>query len=150
MTTDTATATTTQIYRIYIKAAPEQDLAAKVELLGSLVAGVDAARRLQPLEFALVEVESLGLANHLIRLQSQPIQVVADRLVEFGGRALAVGVVDPQDEGSAMLLREQIVVQRGADVADVQPARRRRGEAGDDAHRGSFTFGPVWKKLLIG
>ena len=47
-----------------------------------------------------------------------------------------------------MLPREQEVVQRGADVADVQPAGRRRREAGDDGHFGAIW--PVWKTLLIG
>ena len=44
--------------------APQQDLAAKVELLRRLVASVDPARVLQPLELPFVEVEPLRLANH--------------------------------------------------------------------------------------
>ena len=35
-------------------------------------------------------------------------------------------------------LREQRIVQRGADVADVQPPGRRRREAGGDGHRIAF------------
>ena len=45
-----------------------------------------------------------------------------------------------------MLLREQEIMKRGADIADVEPAGRRRREAGDDAHFAS----PVWKALVIG
>ena len=45
------------------QAAAEQDLAAQVELFGGFVAGVDAARRLEPVELALVEGEALGLAD---------------------------------------------------------------------------------------
>ena len=127
------------------QAAAEQHLAAKLELLGRLVAGIDPAGLAQPLELALVEVEPLRLAHDLVRCQPEPVEIVADRLVELRGRALAVGVVDAQDERAAVLPREQAVVQRGADVADVQPAGRRRREAGDDAH-----FGPVWKALVIG
>jgi hypothetical protein len=136
------------------QAAAEQHLAANLQLLGGFVTGVNAARVLQPLELSLVQVEALGLADELVRSESHPFEVVADRLVELGSRTLAVGVVDPEDERPAMLLREQIIVQRGADIADMQPAGRRRCKAGDDispwAHRGSFVVGPVWKKLLIG
>jgi hypothetical protein len=110
----------------------------------------DPARGLQLLELALVEVEPLRLANHSVGLKAEPVEIVADRLIELGRRALAVGIVGPQDELAAMFLREQIIMKRRANVADVQPARRRRREAGDDRHRGNVTFGPLWKKLLIG
>src|SRR4051812_12338143 len=88
----------------------------------------------------------LGLAEESVGVEAHPFEIVADRLVELGRRTLAVGVVDPKDERSAMLFRKQVVVQRRADIADMQAARRRGRKAGDDAHG----FGPVWKKLLIG
>ena len=47
-------------------------------------------------------------------------------------RALAVGVLDAQDERAAVVARQQPVEQRRARVADVQVAGRARGEA--DAH----------------
>ncbi len=128
------------------QAAAEQDLAAKLQLVRSLVTCVNAAGHLEPLELAFVEIEPLRLAHHGVRLEAEPLQVIPDQLVELGSRALAVGVVDPEDEGAAMFPGKQIIVQRRADVADVQPAGRRRREAGDDTHG----FGPVWKKLLIG
>src|SRR5437588_950251 len=78
--------------------APEQHLAAKVELLSGFVAGIDSARLAQPLELARVEVESLGLTNDPVWRQAEPFEIVADRAVELGRRALAVGVVDAQDE----------------------------------------------------
>ena len=43
------------------QSAPEQHLAAKLELLGGLVAGIDSARRFQPFELAFVQIEALGL-----------------------------------------------------------------------------------------
>ena len=43
--------------------APEEHLAAKLELLGRLVSRIDAATVLQPLELALVEIEALRLAK---------------------------------------------------------------------------------------
>ena len=44
-----------------------------------------------------------------------------------------------------MAQREQRIVQRGADIADMKPPGRRRCEAGGDGHGL-----PVWKALLIG
>ncbi len=122
----------------------------KLELLGRFVSGIDPPRGLEPLELAFVEVEPLRLADDLVRDQPEPAEVLANRFVELRGRALAVGVVDPEDEPAAMLPREQEIVQRRADVADVQPPGGRWGEAGNDHHRVSFTPGSVWKKLLIG
>ena len=45
------------------KAPAEQHLAAKVQLFGGLVTGVDAARLAQPFEFALVKAEALRLSR---------------------------------------------------------------------------------------
>ena len=66
--------------------------------------------------------------------ESKPFEVRLDRRDILLPAALQVGVVDPQHEPPAMLDREQRVVERGADVADVEPASRRGGETGDDAH----------------
>ena len=123
--------------------APEQHLAAQLELLGSLVTGIDPARLAQPLELTFIKIEAIRLTDDLVGREAQPIEIVADRLVELGSRALAIGIVDAEDERAAILPREQEIMQRRADIADVQPTRRRRREARDDAHRGSFTFGPV-------
>jgi ribose-phosphate pyrophosphokinase len=48
--------------------------------------------------------------------------------------AFLVGVVEAQDEAAAMLSHPQPIVERGADVADMEPAGRRGGETGDDLH----------------
>jgi hypothetical protein len=69
-----------------------------------------------------------------------------NRVDEFLAASLAVRVVDAKDECPAMLPREQVVVKRRPDVADVEAAGRRRCEPSDDRHFAS----PVWKKLLIG
>ena len=132
------------------KPAAEQDLPAQLQLFGGLVAGVDAASLPQLLELALVKVEPLGLADDAVRREAQPLEIFADGLVELRRRPLPVGIVEPQNEGTTELAGEQEVVQRGADIADVKPPRRRRGETRNHGHRGSCTFGAVWKKLLIG
>jgi hypothetical protein len=130
------------------QAPAKQHLAAQVQLLWRLVAGIDPARRLKPLELAFVEVEALRLAHDRVGVKAEPIEIIADRLVELRRRALAVGIVDAQQEPPAVLPGEQEIVKRGADVADVQPPGRRRREAGRNRH--SAAFAPVWKKLLIG
>ena len=47
------------------------------------------------------------------------------------GRALAVGVLDPQQHLAARVVRIEPVEQRRAGAADMQKTRRRRREAGD-------------------
>ena len=47
-------------------------------------------------------------------------------------RALAVGVLDPQQHLAAAAARVEPVEQRGAGAADVEEAGRGGGEAGDD------------------
>ena len=84
------------------QAAPEQHLAAEVELLGRFVAGIDPPRRLEPLELALVEGEALRLADGGVGREAEPGQVGVDRLDERLARALGVGIVDPQQEAPAI------------------------------------------------
>ena len=84
------------------QAAAEQDLAAQVEFFGGFVAGVDAARRLEPVELALVEGKALGLANDAVGGEAEPGEVGVDRVDERFGRALGVGVVDAQQELAAV------------------------------------------------
>ena len=74
-----------------------------------------------------------GLA---IVVEAKPGHAVEDRLGGFGRRALAVGVLDPEQERAAMTSREEPVEQAGARSADVHHARGRGGDAGDDGGRG--------------
>ena len=54
----------------------------------------------------------------------------------YAGRGLAalllIGIVDPQQELPDPLRGEQIIMQCGADIADLQPTGRGRGETGGD------------------
>src|SRR5262249_33433782 len=102
------------------------------------------------LELAFVEIEAFRLPERPAGRQAEPFEIVADRVVELGGRALTIGVVDPQDERPVIPAREKEVVERRSDIADMESPGRRRRESGNDAHPGSFVLGPVWKKLLIG
>ena len=65
----------------------------------------------------------------LVAVELEPAQRVEDLLDVLGGRALAVGVLDAQDERPAGVPREEPVVERGARAADVQRAGRRGSEA---------------------
>ena len=60
------------------------------------------------------------------------VEPVEDRVDRRLGRALAVGVLDPQQHLAAASARVEPVEQRGAGAADMEEAGRRGGEAGDD------------------
>src|SRR5690606_40454655 len=85
--------------------APERDLALEVELLRGLVAGVDAARRLQPLERRLIEREPGRLPLLAIGREAEPGEIAADRLDERLAAPLRVGIVDAQQEPATRLAR---------------------------------------------
>src|SRR3546814_16386400 len=52
--------------------AREQDLAADLQLLGRLVTGIDAPRRLQPFELGFIEREQLRLPRRAVDIEPQP------------------------------------------------------------------------------
>ena len=116
------------------KAARQLHLAAAVQFVGRLVAGVQAARGLQPRGGLLIAVEALGLVVAFVPGQAEPLQVRLDAALEFLRRTLQVGVVDAQHEGAALTLGEQPVHQCGAHVAHVQASRGGRRETNLDGH----------------
>src|SRR5690606_18524580 len=67
-------------------------------------------------------------------VQPQPVHGLEDRVDRGLGAALAVGVLDPQDELAAAVARLQPAVQRGARATDVQVAGGTGGEAGTTGH----------------
>ena len=78
-------------------------------------------------------IRALKLADRLaVPIQPQPFEPVENRLDRGLRRALAVGVLDAQQELAAEALGVEPVEQRGARAADVQKAGRRRRETGDD------------------
>ena len=95
-----------------------------------------------------VEIEPLALSvgadvatgvDALVPGEPEPAQIVLDGGFGGRGRALAVGVLDAQDVGAAVVPRQQPVEERRAGVADVQMAGRTGGEA--DSHRRRSGFG---------
>ena len=69
-------------------------------------------------------------------VQAEPIQALEDHPRRCLGAALAVGVLDAEQEFAAVVAGEQVVEQRGPGAADMQQAGRAGGEAGADGHGG--------------
>ena len=70
----------------------------------------------------------------LVVIEPEPGHAVEDHADGFIRRALAIGVLDPQDELAAQAARVQPAEKRGTHAADVQQTGRARGESGTHAH----------------
>ena len=127
------------------QAPPERDLALELQLLRRLPGRISAPRFGQPRQRRFIMVEARRLPLLTVRDEAKPGEIGANGLDVFLGRALLIGVVEPEQEAAPILPRPQPIVQRGADIADMEPSGRRWGEAGDDLHGGSpraATAGP--------
>src|SRR5262249_37974876 len=123
-------------------------LALGVELLPGEVIGIGVAR-FQQLQCRFdVQVVALRLEIGSVRPadlwafvpgDAEPAEAVEDWLKRLGLVALGIGVVDAEDELSALLPGEQPVEQRGAYAADVQIAGGTGGEAGAHGHKGGIS-----------
>jgi hypothetical protein len=71
-----------------------------------------------PLRVALAALELTHRA--LVPVELEPAQRIEDLLDVLAGRALAVGVLDPQDELAAPAARHEPVIECGAGPTDVQ------------------------------
>jgi hypothetical protein len=96
--------------------------------------GVGGAGLQQPLESLPVPLGTLELAHRaLVPVELEPAQGVEDLRDVLGSRALAVGVLDPQDQlPTGLVAGHQPVVQCRPRATDVERSRRRRGEADPD------------------
>ena len=95
----------------------------------------------QPVSVRLVQLEPLRLhvrpegtadIRPFVPVQAEPAQGREERLDAAFDITLLVGVLDAQDELTAVVPRQQPVVERRADVADVRLAGGRGGVAGAD------------------
>ena len=109
---------------------------------GGAEAGVGVAALDEPPRVLAVDLGALRLAvgavgaadvGPLVPLQPEPAQARHQLLLGAGDEALAVGVLDAQDELPARLAGDQVVVERGAPAPEVRVPRRARGKA--HAHR---------------
>ena len=110
-------------------------LAHRVEFLARLVGVVGLAVGDQSFGHLAVTVDAVGLVDRaLVVAQAQPVHRLQDRVDGGLGAALAVGILDAQDELAAAVARFQPTVQRRAGAADVQVAGRTGSEAGAAGH----------------
>ncbi len=101
-------------------------------------AGVDEAGGLQPVERFRVERQPLGLEDYLaVPVDSEPGEVLDDRVDMLGAGAAGIDVLDPQKEGAVAAPGEIVGEQGRESVAQMQPTGRARRETGDDAHQDS-------------
>ena len=108
-------------------------LVPRLDLLAAGGRAVGAAVVDQLLDDLGVAIGPLGLEDRLlVVVELEPAQRVEDLLDVLGRRALAVGVLDPEQELPAVAAGEQPVVQCRPRTPDVQGACRGRCEA--DAH----------------
>ena len=121
-------------------------LVTSLALLGRAVATERVAFGQQLVGRLFVEVHALGLAvrrvvaadlGALVPLEAQPSQDVHDLVDVFVGDPRPVGVLDPEDERSAVMPGEQPVEEGASRVADVERATRRRREPHANLRRGA-------------
>ena len=105
-----------------------------IEILAGLITGIEQSLRFQRLGGGLIAVKPVRLFERLVPGNAQPGQVGADAVLIGLRRALDIGIVNAQHKGAAGLAREQIVEDRGADIADMKLAGR-AGRKTDFGHR---------------
>ena len=99
-------------------------------------AGIEQARRTQPVERFGIEVQPPGLPGHLaVPAQAEPFQVPQYRLDMLGPRAGAVDILDAQREAPALRPRMIMRLDGRPGMAEVQPPRRARRETRVDNHQ---------------
>ena len=98
----------------------------------SAEAGIYQAAVPQAVERLAIDVRALRLDEHrLLPFQAQPLKVLVNALDELRPAPRLVEVLDPKQESAADFLRPGSPKRRTVSVAQMQPAGRRRGEAGD-------------------
>ena len=116
--------------------------------LVQFVAGAEAREGMaqvdQLLAVLLVDITALALAIRAVRaadirtfapVDAQPAQGIEDLLFGLSGRTQLIGVLDPQDELTAMLLGKAVVEQSDVGGADVGiPGWRWRDASADGGH----------------
>src|SRR5207302_7358681 len=115
-------------------------LALGVQLLRSAVARIGLMLAQQPECGLTMAIDAIALKviriwRTLVPIHPEPAQILELLLERLLGRALAIGVVDAQDEGPAAMAREKPGEQPRSNVADMQRAGRTRRETRTNRHR---------------
>ena len=111
-----------------------RQLSLEIELFCVLETGIEQARGFEALRRRGIAIEPRRLPLVLVPVEAKPLEIRLDRLGEFRPRALAIGVVEAQQEPPAGLAREEPIDQRGAGIAEMQPPGR-AGRETDLGHR---------------
>ena len=104
-------------------------LAAAIKLLFRFETGIEDAARLQFLRRFVIARYARRLPFFAIPVKTQPIEIIADRLRKRIRRPHHIGIVEAQQEITAMLACKQPVEDGRANIADVEPAGGARCEA---------------------
>ena len=110
----------------------ELGAALELQLLRRLEAFVEPPGRFERPRRSLVRREPVRLPELRIPIESEPVEVLADRIGERVPRPHGIGVIEPQHETTAFLSCEEPVQECCAQIADVQVSGRRRGETCHD------------------
>ncbi|OIQ76416.1 hypothetical protein GALL_419010 [mine drainage metagenome] len=108
------------------------------QLLGRCIAMVGRSGRQHPLNHRLVAVHALHLVKRaFVVIQTQPAHAIQNRLHGLWCGTCHIGILDAQNEFSAMLAGVSPGEQRGTSAADMQKTSRAGSETGTDGHGGS-------------
>ena len=109
-------------------------LACSLKLLLVIKSIVGLAGIEQHLHIFLIDVAALRLTigtmvatkgDTFVKLDAEPLERLEDVLLGTRYKTLAVGVLNTEQELAAVLTSKKIIIQTGADTADVKRARRR-------------------------
>ncbi len=125
--------------------------------LGKLIRGRIATVRMpgrqQSLDHRAVTVDTGELIDGLaVPIEAEPGQSVENGVDRRRGRALAVGILDPQQHLAAVAASIEPIEQRSARPTDMEKSGGRRSEAGDDGvghveeYRARFMTVPLSQK----
>ena len=111
-----------------------------IELFGGLPRRVHGARFLQPVDALAVDIIPLALAERaLVPVEAHPREHAQDLGLALGRGALAVGVLQPQDERTPGVAGLEPVEERGARAPHVE----RSGRAGRKSHAQRAVIGGI-------
>ncbi len=101
-------------------------------------AGIDEAAAPKPVQRLPVKIQPLGLEDYLpVPLDSEPAEILDDRIDMIGAGSARVDILDPKQEGASSAAREIVGEQGRESVAQMQLPGRARRESGDELHRPS-------------
>src|SRR5215467_3742195 len=115
-------------------AARELALALQLELVLRLVGRIEPAARFELLYRRVIERKAVRLLRLKRPVETEPDYVLTDSACKLLGRALAVGIVEAEQQAATTRFREHPVQQGRADIAGMNAPGRARREADGNSH----------------